>query len=79
VAVKLADVEPAGTWTAGGTVTPAGLLDRLMVAPPVGAAFDNVAEQAAVPPGDRLAGEQETKLTIVLVARAIETEAEPPL
>jgi hypothetical protein len=79
VAVKLADVAPAATETVAGTVNAAALPDRLMVAPPVGAPFDNVTEQAAVPPPDRLAGEQETSVTVVWVVRAIETEAELPL
>jgi len=40
VALKLADVEPAGVDTVAGTVSAGALLERLIVAPLVGAAFD---------------------------------------
>ena len=60
VAVKPADADPAATDTVAGTVNAVALLESVMVAPPLGAVFDNVTEQAAVPPGFRLVGEQET-------------------
>ena len=62
-----------------GTVNTAALLERLMVAPPAGAAFDSVTEQIAVPPDVRLVGEQETRVTLELATREIEALAEPPL
>ena len=79
MAVKLAEVEPADTVTATGTVNGAALLDRLTVAPPVAAALDKVTEHAAVADDVRLAGEQVTALTMVLAVSKIETETEVPL
>ena len=79
VAEKLAELEAAGTKTVVGTVTPAELLERLTVAPPVGAALDNVTEHAAVDPGVKVAGEQEMDVTNVLALRKTENVAELPL
>ena len=78
VALKLADVEPAAIETVAGTVKAAALLERLMVAPPVKAALDNVTEQADVPPPVRLVGEQEISVTLGLAVREIEAVAELP-
>ena len=79
VAVKFADVEFAGTDTDPGTVKGAALLERVTVAPPAGAAFDNVTVQELVPLGLRLVGEQETELTTVFATREMVTLAEVPL
>ena len=79
VAVKLAEVEPAATVTVAETVNAAALLDRLTVAPPVRAAFDNVTEQVDVPAEVKLVGEQETALTVGLATKEIEVLAELPL
>jgi len=38
VALKVAVIEPAATVTAAGTVSAAALLDKVTLAPPVGAA-----------------------------------------
>jgi hypothetical protein len=64
VAVKLAEVEPKETETVAGTLKAAALLDRLTVAPPVGAAFDRLTEQTEVPAEIRLEGEQDTAVTV---------------
>ena len=72
----MTDVEPAGTDTVAGTVSLAALLERLIVAPPVGAALDNVTEHVAASPWFKLTGEHETRLTIVLAMSAMEAEAE---
>jgi len=77
VAVKFADVEFAGTDTDAGTVRAAALLERVTVAPPAGAAFDNVTVQELAPLGFKLAGEQETELTTVLATREMEVLALP--
>jgi hypothetical protein len=77
--VKLADVEPAPTETVCGTVSGPALLERFTVAPPAGAAFDNVTEQAEVPPGPRLAGVHETCVTTVAATREMDVLAELPL
>ena len=69
----------AGTETDAGTVRGAALLERFTVAPPAGAAFDNVTVQETVPAGFRLAGEQETRVTMVLATREMEAFAELPL
>jgi len=79
VAVKLADVEFAGTDTDAGTVSAAALLERVTVAPPAGAAFDNVTVQELAPPGFRLVEVQETELTMILATREMEAFAEVPL
>ena len=49
VAVKPALIAFAGTVTAAGTTTAESLLDRLTLAPPLGAAALNVTVQASVP------------------------------
>jgi hypothetical protein len=49
VAVKLAEVPPAATLVAAGTVTAALLLVRFMVRPPAGAAEFSVTPQLSVP------------------------------
>jgi hypothetical protein len=77
--VKLADVEPAATETVWGTVSGAALLERLTVAPPAGAAFDKITEQAEVPPEFRLVGEHDTCVTTVFAINEIDTLAELPL
>ena len=77
--MKLIEVDPAATETVEGTVNVAALLESVMVAPPVGAVFDNVTEQIAVPPADRLVGEQETSVRLGLATREIEVVAELPL
>ena len=79
VAVKLAEVEPEATVTVAGTVNGAALLESVITAPPAGAAFDSVTEQAEVSPGFWLVGEQETWLTTVFAIREIDVFAELPL
>jgi hypothetical protein len=79
VALKLADVEPAGADTVAGTVSAGALLERLIVAPPVGAAFDRVTEQTEVAPESRLVGEQETELIVGLTTKEIDELLELPL
>jgi len=49
VAMKLAEVPPAATLVAAGTVTAASLLVRLTVRPPIGAAEFSVTAQLSVP------------------------------
>ena len=73
------EVDPAGTETVAGTVTPAALLERPTVAPPAGAALDNITEQLAAAPGAKTAGEQETDVTSVLAFRAKDAVTELPL
>src|SRR5262249_8502240 len=51
VAEKFADVAPAGTVTAAGTITFELLLERVTATPPVGAAPDNVTVQVDAGPG----------------------------
>jgi len=65
--------------TAVGTVSTVTLLDRLIVAPPVNAAFERVTEQVEVPPESRLVGEQENELIVGLTSREIEVLEELPL
>jgi hypothetical protein len=77
--VKLAAVEPAATVIVAGTVSCVALLERAIVAPLVGAAFDKVTEHAAVSPWFKLAGEQERTVTVVFVVSAIDAEEELPL
>ena len=79
VAEKLTDVEPVGTETVAGTVNASALLERLMVAPPAGAALDSVTEQAAVPVGFKLVGEQETEVRMVMAINEIDAVEELPL
>ena len=79
VAVKLAEVDPKDTVTVAGTVSAAASLDRLTVAPPVGAAFDRVTEQADVPAEVRVDGEQETPVSVGLATNETEVLAELPL
>src|SRR5689334_20518226 len=79
VAVKLADVAPKDTVTAAGTMNVAALLNRLISAPPVNAAFESVTEQVEVPPESRLVGEQENELIVGLTNNEIEVLEELPL
>ena len=72
----MAEVEPAGTDTVAGTVSTAALLERLMVAPPVRAAFDKVTEHAEMPDAVRVAGEHEAAETVGVATREIEVLAE---
>ena len=77
VALKLAVLAPAATVTEAGTVKAAMLLERVMIAPPVGAAPLRVTVQAEVELEPKEVGEQ-VKLEIVPVAGA-KTEIEPPV
>ena len=72
VMLKLAEVAPARTVTLGGTVAAGLLLDRVMVAPPVGAAaFRVTVPVEAVPPvtlvGLTLTPETDGGLTVRVV------------
>ena len=57
LAVKVALVEPDATVTDGGTVKKVLLSERVVVAPPVGAAAESVTVQVAAEPETRLDGE----------------------
>ncbi len=63
VAVKVFVVVPAETDTDAGTVNNPLLLDSVTVAPPVGAACDNVTVHVDVPPVPKLVGLHESELT----------------
>ena len=67
-AVNVAVVLPDPTVTEPGTVSPAALLDRVTVAPPV---FDTVTVHVAFPPDPKLGGLHASPLTTVAVASAI--------
>ena len=56
VALKVAEVAAAATVTDAGTVSVALLLDRLTLAPPVGAAWGSVTVQVLEAFGPRLVG-----------------------
>ena len=77
-AVKLAEVAPDATVTEAGTLKAVTLLERLTLMPPVPAACDNVTVHVDVPPGLRLAGLQDTWLTLVGATREIDTVCELP-
>ena len=64
VAVKFATADPAGIRTEAGTLTAAAtLLDKDTLAPPDGAAFEIVTEQAVVAEGARLVTAQFSEVT----------------
>ncbi len=79
VAIKFASVAPAATFTVAGTVSAAALLDSVTVIPPELAACDRVTVQAAVAPGVRLAGLQDTWLTLVGATSSSDAVCELPL
>ena len=58
VALKVAEVAPAATVTAAGTVNTVPVLDRVTAAPPVGAALVRVTVQVLDVFGPRLVGLQ---------------------
>ena len=63
VAVKVAEVAPAGTRTEAGTVRLALLLLNVTVAPPLGAALFSVTVQLAVPGVVMVEGLQDTDVS----------------
>jgi hypothetical protein len=63
VAVNVLVVDPAATVTEAGTVSNPLLLDRVTVAPPAGAAEDNVAVHEEVPPLPKLVTVQPSELS----------------
>ena len=64
VAVKLAEVEPAGTLTEACTGSSTLLLDRPTVAPPVGAPPESVTVQDVACPEPKLVGLQATLVKV---------------
>jgi hypothetical protein len=56
--VKIADMDPAGTSTVAGAVTPGILTLRFTVTPGAGATLESSTVQADEPPAPTLAGEQ---------------------
>jgi hypothetical protein len=71
-------VAPDATVTLAGTVRAATLLDSATATPPVPAAFDNVTVQFEFTPGPRLAGLQDTPLTVAGAASEIDAVREAP-
>jgi hypothetical protein len=74
VAMRVVLVCPAGMLALPGTVTLALLLERVMVAPPEGAAAVRVTVQVAVPGALTVAGEQLKLLSWVPAARLSVTD-----
>jgi hypothetical protein len=62
--VKLADVAPAATVTDGATVSVALEFERVMVAPPAGAAPLSLTVHVALLELPKLAGEHDMELTV---------------
>ena len=61
LALKVAEADDAATVTEAATVSAALLLDSEMLAPPAGAAFDNVTVQLLLAFDPKLLGEQATE------------------
>jgi hypothetical protein len=77
--LKFAVVAFAATDTEAGTVsTPDALFVRPTVAPPAGAAFDNVTVQEESPFELRLVGVHCSDVTVAAVCSVIEADAVPP-
>jgi len=79
VALKGAEVAPAGTVTDAGTVTVALVFVRVTIAPPAGAAFVKVTVQVPEEFGPRLLGLQASEETSTEAARLTLVLAELPL
>lgn len=79
VALKVAAVVPAATVTKAGTVRVGLLLDRLTLAPPVGAGLVRVTVQVLEALGPRLVGEQNSEETRTGATRDTLAEVEFPL
>jgi len=79
VAVKFADAAPDDTFTEGGTVKGAALLERATAMPPEPAACESVTEHADVPPELRLVGLHDTRITVVGTTNRIDAVCELPL
>ena len=78
MALKVADVEPAGIVTVGGTVSEPLPLVTETVAEVGPAAFESVTVQVANVPDARLDGAQESWLTTVAVPSEMEADCERP-
>ncbi|MFY9724481.1 MAG: hypothetical protein WAJ87_03255 [Bryobacteraceae bacterium] len=79
MAVKFADVAPEATVTEAGTVNAAALLESVTAIPPLPAAPDKVTEHVDVPPGFRLVGLHDTRLTVIGANSRIDAVCELPL
>jgi len=64
VTVIVATLEPAAKVTDCGTTSAAVLVDNAIVTPLAPAALDRVTVHVDVPPGARLVGEQDSRLTL---------------
>lgn len=76
--VNVALVLPEATASEAGAISAAALLDSPTVAPPAPAALDIVTVHVEVVPVDRLAGLQESPLTIAKVTRDMVADRELP-
>ena len=79
VAVKFAEVAPDATFTEGGTVKAATLLESVTVMPPEPTACESVTEHADVPLELREVGLHDTRLTDVAAKSEIDAVCELPL
>ena len=76
VAVKFAEVAPDATVTEAGTVNADKLLERETAIPPLPAAPDKVTEHVDVPPGFKLVGAHDTRLTLIGATSRIDAVCE---
>jgi len=76
--VKLVVVAPAATVTEVGTVSAALLSETATLEPPVGAAWDNVTVQVALPPEMTVAGVHCKVVTVTGGVTVTSEVAEPP-
>ena len=79
VAENVVVVAPAGTVTEAGTVNVALVLERVIAAPPLGAADDKVTVHVDIAPVPRLAGTHTNELIAIDATREILTGWELPL
>ena len=77
VAVKVAVVEPAATFTEAGTVSDELLEDSVTAEPPDGAACDNITVQVELPPDVIVDGVHCRADTVITGVTDTEAVAEP--